>query len=399
MIFATIVFIMLLLAIASVAWPLLHQSDPARGINKAAFRAHYRQLRLLEQRFKRSELDTEGYLAARRQLDEVFQASLSKPPGDGSTPLARARPRRWTALTAAILIPLLAVGLYLTIGNWRLATGGEQVATQRSINQMVEDLARRLETTDSGNAQGWMMLGRSYVVMGRYADAVPAYAHAYALSGDGDPELLADYAEAMILANPDQLARGAAPLLEKALAAAPDNPKALWYGGLLALQRHDKALAIRRWQKILQQNPSPGIRQMIEQRIRDAGGSVASAATSPSGKLVIPVHVTLAPRFASKLPSSATLFVFVRSADSNGGPPLLAERLPLAKLPVDVRLTSANAMMPGTSLSGYRQLEVTALVSRSGDAVARPGDMEGTMVYKLASRPAVANVAINKVIR
>lgn len=398
MIFASMVFIMLLLAIASVAWPLLRQANPAHGINKAAFRAHYKQLRALEQQLERGELDTDGYLAARRQMEDTFQASLSEPE-HGSPSMARARPRRWTALVASILIPLLAVGLYLAIGNWRLATGSEQAAAQRSINQMVEDLARRLETTDSGDAKGWTMLGRSYVVMGRYADAVPAYAHAYALSGDGDPELLADYAEAMVLADPKQLTQSAAPLLEKALTVAPDNAKALWYGGLLALQRHDKALAIRRWQKILQQNPSSGIRQMIEQRIKDAGGSVALSVPSPSGKLMIPVHVTLASHFAHKLPSGATLFVFVRSADNSNGPPLLAERLPLAKLPVDLKLTGADAMMPGASLSGYRQLEVVARVSRSGDAVAQPGDMEGTTVYRMASRPAVANVAINTVIR
>ncbi|HEX6550911.1 MAG TPA: c-type cytochrome biogenesis protein CcmI, partial [Gammaproteobacteria bacterium] len=136
MIFASIVFIMLLLAIASVAWPLLRQVDPARGINKAAFRAHYKQLRALEQQLKRGELDTAGYLAARRQMEEAFQTSLSEP-DHGSQPVARARPRRWTALAASILIPLLAVGLYLAIGNWRLATGSEQAATQRSINQMV----------------------------------------------------------------------------------------------------------------------------------------------------------------------------------------------------------------------------------------------------------------------
>ena len=254
--------------------------------------------------------------------------------------------------------------MYLLIGNWRVATGGLQVAEQNSVNQMVENLAKRLNTTDPNDANGWMMLGQSYVVMGRYADAIPAYAHAYALTGDSNADLLADYAEAIILADPSKLTTDAAPLLNKALQTAPDNPKALWYGGLLAFADHDKPLAIQRWQLLLAQNPPPGIRQLVVKQIETAGGSVATTQTDKSAsQRMIPVHVSIDPRLAKQVPPRCTLFVFVRPTGNKSGPPLLATRMLAGKLPVNLELSDANAMMPGTSLASYSQVDVIARLS------------------------------------
>lgn len=398
MTFVIIALLMLVAAVAAIAWPLVRLPDPVRSASREALRQHNNALKALEKQLKRGELDTTAYLDARKRLEESLQNALTEAQAAGK-PVPR-RPALATAVTASVLVPVIAIGMYVLVGNWRVAIGNEQLAAQRSVNEMVADLARRLNTTDSGDAEGWIMLGRSYVVMGRYADAVPAYAHAVSLLGDGNANLLVDYAEAMILANPDQLTQQAAPLLEKALRAAPDNPKALWYGGLLALKQQNRKLAIARWQEILKQNPSAGIKQLIEQHIREAGGSVADvSSTQASDKIDIPVHITLGRQLAKKIPSNAILFVFVRPTDNSAGPPLLAERVPVSAMPIDLKLTDADAMMPGTSLAGYRQVEVMARVSLSGNAVAQPGDMEGKTVIKLASKPAVANIAISQVVQ
>lgn len=405
MIFTLIAIAMVLVAVACVAIPLWRRPDAVRDAKAGAFQVHNRNLKLLERRLKKGELDTADYLAARRELEENFQAQLSndEPVAQQTSAEPLPRPRRGTAVLLGILIPALAAGLYLSIGNWRVATGDEQLAAQQSVNQMVESLAKRLNTTDPDDAKGWVMLGRSYVVMGRYTDAVSAYEHAHRLTGDSDPDLLADYAEAIILANPDdpaKLAADAAPLVSKALTAAPNDPKALWYSGVLALKANNKALAIQRWRKVLEQNPSPEIRQMVEQHIKDAGGKVTEpvAATS-SGKFIIPVHVTVTAQLARKVPADATLFVFVRPTDSQAGPPLLAARLQVKSLPANIELSDANAMMPGTSLSGYKQVEVMARVSVSGSPTAQPGDMQGGTIFNLTRKQRVANVTINKVVR
>jgi len=398
MIFIAIAAIMLFAAIACLAVPLWRRRKPGDVANAAKLKKHKQKLAILERRLKKGELHVPDYMLARKQLEDALQDKLSAqaevlPEANtaDSSPL--------TAVVISILLPLFAIGLYLLIGNWRVATRGIAVAEQSSVNQMVENLAQRLNSTDSDDAKGWMLLGQSYIVLGRYAEAVPAYAHAYALTGDGNPDLLADYAEAIVLADPAKLTTDAAPLLVKALQTAPDNPKALWYGGLLAFAEHNKALAIRRWQKLLEQGPPPGIRQLVEKQIEFAGGTVATQEAAKSAdKFVIAVHVTIAPRLAKQLPAGSTLYVFVRPAGSESGPPLLATRMQIGKLPADLELTDADAMMSDTSLAAYSQLDVTARLSLKGGAIAQAGDLEGSTLFKFAPKPHVAKITIDRVI-
>jgi len=398
MIFIAITASMLLAATACVVVPLWWRRKPRDTANVGELKEHKKKLAILERNLKKGKLPMPEYMQARKQLEEALQGSLSAQAEAVSvTDTATSSPL--TAVVISILLPLFAIGLYLLIGNWRVATLGMQVAEQNSISQMVEQLAQRLNTTDSNDANGWMMLGQSYVVMGRYAAAVPAYAHAYALMGDGNPDLLADYAEAIILADPSKLTTDAAPLLTKVLQKAPDNAKALWYGGLLAFAEHDKTLAIQRWQKLLTQNPPPGIRQLVVKQIEEAGGKVASQGIAkPAGQRVIPVHISIDPRLAKQVPADTMLFVFVRPTGDSSGPPLLATRMLVGKLPTDLELTDANAMMPGTNLASYSQVDVIARLSLKGDAAAQSGDMEGNTLFKFAPKRHVANIIIDRVI-
>ena len=398
MIFIAIAASMLLAAVACVAVPLWWRRKPRDIANSGELKKHKKKLAILERQLKKGELRMPEYMQARKQLEEALQEKLSAssetPPdtqANTSSPM--------TAILVSVLLPLFAIGMYLLIGNWRVATGGIQAAEQNSVSQMVKQLVQRLNTTDSNDANGWMMLGQSYVVMGRYAEAVPAYAHAYALTGDSNADLLADYAEAIIMADPSKLTTDAAPLLTKALQTAPENPKALWYGGLLAIAEHDKPLAVQRWQQLLAQNPPPGIRQLVVKQIEAAGGKVASQEVAkPAGQRVISVHVSIDPQLAKQVPANTTLFVFVRPAGNSSGPPLLATRVLVGKLPTDLQLTDANAMLPGTSLTDYSQVDVIARLSLKGEAEAQPGDMEGTTLFKLTPKPHVAKIIIDRVI-
>ncbi|MDE2345540.1 MAG: c-type cytochrome biogenesis protein CcmI [Gammaproteobacteria bacterium] len=408
--------LMVIAAAASVVLPLVWlRRKRMPGEAAAALDEHKRALEKLDAELAGGRMSTAAYRDARAGLERAFQERLGRV--DSETPAVPVDKPRWKMATFSVLVMLALVsGLYASVGNWRVAFEGMQKSEQNSVEDMVAQLAHRLATTDSKNPKDWMMLGQSYVVLGRYADAVPAYAHAYTLSGDSNPDLLADYAEAIILADPGKIATDAAPLLTKALQAAPDNPKALWYGGLLAIAQHNKPLAIQRWQKLLAQNPPSGIRQLVEKQIQAAGGSVtadqpASATGNPvaddaqpqtakaAGRYVIPVHVSIAPQLAKMLPADSTLFVFVRPIDNRSGPPLLATRMAVEKLPADLELTDADAMMPGTSLSSYKQVDVVARVSLKGGAEAQPGDLQGTALFKFAGKPHTARVVIDKIIR
>jgi cytochrome c-type biogenesis protein CcmH len=185
----------------------------------------------------------------------------------------------------AVVIPVTAAALYAWLGNWQVGMYGVSAAARTEVETMVASLAHRLKTTDQNDLKGWIMLGRSYLAMSRYAEAVQVFAQARRIAGDQNAEVLASYGEALVLADPTNLISKAAPLFEKALKEQPDNIKALWYSGLAALAQRNSALAISRWRKLLVLDLPPDYRKAVEDRIRAAGGTVAPVTARSSARL------------------------------------------------------------------------------------------------------------------
>ncbi|MGB3865581.1 MAG: tetratricopeptide repeat protein, partial [Xanthobacteraceae bacterium] len=111
------------------------------------------------------------------------------------------------------------------------------------IGQMVQRLEARVR---EGNptAQGLMMLGRSYRVLGRDADAIGVLKQA--AERDATPATLFAYGEALFRGGGD--VDEAAATFERVLAQAPRMPEALWYKSLTLVKRHrvDEARVILR---------------------------------------------------------------------------------------------------------------------------------------------------------
>jgi cytochrome c-type biogenesis protein CcmH len=63
------------------------------------------------------------------------------------------------------------------------------------MDMMAARLAARLQR-DTEDGEGWALLGRSYVVLGRDDEALAAFERARRILGDKDVQLMADYAAA-----------------------------------------------------------------------------------------------------------------------------------------------------------------------------------------------------------
>ena len=86
----------------------------------------------------------------------------------------------------------------------------------------------------------------------------------------------------------------------------------------------------------------------------------------------------MAPALASRVAPGDTLFVFARAAE---GPrmPLAILKRSAAELPLSFTLDDSMAMSPELKLSSATELRIEARVSRSGDAIAKPGDLTGEL--------------------
>ena len=165
--------------------------------------------------------------------------------------------------------------------------GAPHDTNSAQIAAMVDKLAARMKEHPE-DPQGWVMLARSYVVLERYADAVPAYEQAVKLVAD-DPSLLADYADALGMRNNKVLGPDAMQLIERALTIDASHLKALSLAGSAAFAKKDYTTAVSYWERLAQAAPADStflteVRAGIAEA-RELGklgtGPVAAAAPAP----------------------------------------------------------------------------------------------------------------------
>lgn len=360
------------------------------GIVAANSAVHAARLAELQQDLEAGRLSAADHAAAVRDLEADIAAS-GVPEQSGRPPASQ----RLTAVVSILVVLVLAGGLYWRYGSWRVGAQGVQAASAQAVVEMVQQLADRLQTPEGQqDAEGWEMLGHSYVLMERYPDALKALEHARTLTHDANPEVLAEYAEAQTLTDPDHFMDKAAPLFEKVLTMQPANAQALWYGGLAARQRGDAKLAVQRWNAILAQDVPPDYRAYISQAITEAGGTPLAAADSLSIKL----HVSLSKALAAGLAPDTAVFVYVQPKGGEAGPPLAARRFKLADLPLDLSLSDKDAVVPGRVISAYDAVVVSARVSKDGTAVPHVGDLIGQAEWMKASSKSLA-IVIDTVVK
>jgi cytochrome c-type biogenesis protein CcmH len=159
--------------------------------------------------------------------------------------------RKWLPVALLVfLLPLAAALMYLKLGNplAMLPAGHPSKAMGLDLGELADKLAAKM-MTQPNNAEGWVLLAHTYVELNRYADAVPAYEKAAALL-PRDAELLADYADALAMAQGQRLDGKPAELTARALELDPANRKALLLAGSIAYERGEYQQAIAYWEKL-----------------------------------------------------------------------------------------------------------------------------------------------------
>ena len=238
-----------------------------------------------------------------------------------------------------------------------------------------------------------MLLAKSYVGIKLYADALIAYEHAVKLIPN-DPQLLADYADALAVVNGYNLKGKPQELLDQALKINPHHLKSLTLAGTAAFDRKDYKQAIVLWERLEKDLPAdskmlPEVKAALKEVYVLSGGKVsATNAKDVSVFTGISGSVRIAPALASKLDPATTVFIFARPA--HGSPiPLAIVRTSVKDLPYNYHLDDSSAITPDHKLSQASDVVLVARVSKSGDARAKTGDLQG---ISASFKPNTANV-------
>jgi cytochrome c-type biogenesis protein CcmH len=421
-VFWLITAVLLLVALGFVLWPLLRRSaDPFVG-QAAQLRAQLHTLELAERDGLLSTVDA----TARRERLKSELLSLLDQPAAGKN--SSGAPSRMTVLVLAAVIPLLTVVLYRQFGTPHAllfsgvtaapaATGGaaNSAAANSSagntqgpdLRAAAEALALRLADRPD-DAEGWTLLARTWQELGEFAQARDAFAKVYAIKSD-DPEVISDYAQALGLASdPRSLLGQPRELLEKALKINPQHQRSMWLYGYSLRQAGELPATLELWNRLLAQMPegSPEAVSLTEQInvVRSELGQaalpvpgIATAAPPAATPMATPanaasasandaadaapsaglrVQVVLDPALADQVAAGDVLYIFAR-AESGPAMPLAIQRVAAGQLPLTVTLTDAMAMTPAMKLSSFPKVIVGARVSKSGNATAASGDLQG----------------------
>jgi len=282
--------------------------------------------------------------------------------------------------------------MYLKIGNQGAFQPGHgamaMARTQDDLKTLEEKVAQ-----NPNDPEALVVLARSYVELGRYADGSRLYESLVKIVPD-EPILWADYADALAMTH-GSLRGAPTKLLERALELDPNHPKSLALSGSAAMERGDYAAAVQYWEKLIKLLPPEDAEntRMIEDALVQAhqmlaqskGGKAApvldqinepASKAQAAGKERITGTVTLSDALKGQADPNDTLFVLARAAQ---GPkmPLAIMRKQVRDLPLKFSLDDSMAMSPEMKMSNFDQIVVVARVSKSGNAMPQPGDLMG----------------------
>ncbi|MEZ5862660.1 MAG: c-type cytochrome biogenesis protein CcmI [Geminicoccaceae bacterium] len=267
----------LAIAVLALVLPLLRRrtADAAADSAVAILKD---QLAELARDVERGLIQPEEARAARVEIERRLLRAA-----DRATPHAfeAGRLGRALVLVALVAVPLGASALYLRLGSPSLpdlpfaarADERQGPAVPAEIETMVAGLEARL-ATDGDDLQGWLMLGRSRLVLGRPEPAIEAYRRALELAPAQSPEeaeAVAGLADALMAHSQGVVTPEVQALMQRLAPLLPGDPRPPYYLGLAAAQAGDFNAALDQWRVMLEEAPADAPwRAQVEPSIRRA---------------------------------------------------------------------------------------------------------------------------------
>jgi cytochrome c-type biogenesis protein CcmH len=274
----------IVIAFAFILPPLLQTTATANDAttSEGNVLVYRDQIDELDADLRNGIVSEEQYQLDRKEIEARLLEDVT--PADTTRKVApKQSPARTVIYSVALGFPIAAVLIYLQIGNQaaikgvavasppsaQMSSESAQANEQKRVEGNVAALAKRLEQNPN-DLNGWVMLGTSYRMLERYADASNAYAKATALKPD-DADLLADYVFVLGMANGKSLLGQPTELIQRALKLDPENPKVLQLAGSAEFEAKNYKQALVYWEKLMKRTPPESeLGQALAEQIAEA---------------------------------------------------------------------------------------------------------------------------------
>ena len=399
--FLIVIAALLVLVSLTLAMPLW-RGEGEQSISRSALNKQLYRQRLLEIGEEREQ----GILAEEPESLVELQRSLLDDIPDVEQSARGGKSLIW--IPGVLVLVVVSLGLYYKLGAWqevsrwqdassRLGELSNRILVERDSEVTEQDLLdftlglRTRLKEEPNDYRGWLLLGRLTLDGNDPEMAREALERAYSLAPQ-KAMVAVPYAQALMMTGEEARADQ---LLQAAIAQDPANIEARSVHAFMALQKEDFQTALVRWRAMLPLLEQGSTRHAMversieyaEQQLRQRGIAVTAAPAAQAGQgsaqvLAVkegeyPLHITLAPGI--QLPEDAHLFVF--AVIPNGPPmPIAVKRIAGPHLPLTLSLGDGDAMMEGSKLAAYPELQFKARLSRGGNVMNKEGAFEGVSV-------------------
>jgi cytochrome c-type biogenesis protein CcmH len=320
---------------------------------------------------------------------------------------------RWMVAAAAFFLVILSVVMYWKLGAYQqLELTGllKRMSSPEANEQDLVALTQALEiqiAKQPDDIENEFLLARIYSDTQAYDKAVQIFSQVLQqLPEEATMDraaTLAQLGQAQFFANGRKLDKATESLLKDAVNLNPEETAALGLLGIAAYEAGDFKQAIAYWQKLLDITPQGpesmavqgGIAQ-AKQQLAARGETYVEPVKAAVTTTRLLVTVDISPEMRKTLPANATLFVLAKAVN---GPkiPLAVSKTALTDFPLTVELNDGMAMMPTLKISEFPQVNITARISTSGEALPKSGDIQGEN-HNVVVKDGKTSVIINSLV-
>ena len=279
--------LLVLAVLIALLWPLVRPIGRSGEEGESVIAIFRRQLASIDAETGQGRLTPNEAAGARAEITRRMLAVADRQARDPGPDRSPAMSWRIGAIVGiAALLPTASLVVYSAVGSPAALDRGTAAAAgdgragphdKAELAAAAGQLRARLER-EPGHVEGWVLLGRTFTSLGRFAEAHDAYDHAIALAPN-EPSLHAELGELLVVAAGGNVT----PQAETEFAKAGNDPRARYYGAEAALQRGDQQVAKAALKALLADAPAEASwRKAVEERLAEIAPGEPPVGTSTS---------------------------------------------------------------------------------------------------------------------
>ena len=253
---------------------------------------------------------------------------------------------------------------------------------QEQVLDYIKKLQQHLETNPD-DAEAWYNLGQTLVSAGEFDMSISAYKQVIRIEGE-QADLLGAIAQAHYYRKNQQIDEQVQDLIDRALAIDINDPSTNILLGMHNFISKEYEKSIGYWQRVIDAKRQGVNSAALQEAVNEAKSRLgitqeeSKNTTQPSiDGPKLNIKVSLSDDVIQQLAEGEDRVVFVYAIPTDGQRmPLAAVKLMASDLPKVVTLSNDTAMSPANNLSSVNEVNIYAIVSKSGGVGIKSGDFK-----------------------